>query len=98
LKIQKHQLGDECMNGKVCQSDGAPMEHYEYGTEADGSKSKDYCILCYSNGVFTNPDCTLEEMIETTAAVMVKDFGFSPEEAKKQCNENLPKLKRWATA
>ncbi|MCL2588504.1 MAG: zinc ribbon domain-containing protein [Oscillospiraceae bacterium] len=84
------------MNGKFCQSDGAPMEHYEYGTEADGSKSTDYCKFCYDNGAFTNPDCTLEEMIEKTAAAMVRDFGFSPEEAKKQCGAALPTLKRWA--
>ena len=83
------------MDEKLCQSDGAPMNMTEYGTEADGSKSVDYCKHCYNNGAFTNPNCTLEEMIETTAAIMVKDFGFSPEEAKKQCNEGIPTLKRW---
>ena len=83
------------MNEKFCQSDGAPMSMTEYGTEADGSKSADYCKRCYDNGAFTNPNCTLEEMIESTAAMMVKNFGFSPEEAKKQCNEGIPTLKRW---
>jgi len=48
--------------------------------------------------VFTNPDSTLEEMIESVAAVMVKDFGFSPEDAMEQCKEGLPTLKRWKTA
>jgi len=86
------------MEGKFCQSDGAPMEFTEYGTETDGSKSADYCINCYNNGAFTNPNCTLEEMIETTADMMVKNFGFSPEEAKKQCSEGIPTLKRWKTA
>jgi len=86
------------MSEKLCQSDGAPMDFYEYGTEADGSKSTDYCSVCYNNGAFTNPNCTLEEMIETTADIMVKQFGFSPEEAMKQCKEGIPTLKRWQTA
>ena len=86
-------LGDE--NMKVCQSDGAPMEFTEYGTEKDGSKSADYCINCYSNGAFTNPSCTLEEMIDATAAMMVANFGFAADDAQKQCNEHLPNLKRW---
>ncbi|MCL2592361.1 MAG: zinc ribbon domain-containing protein [Defluviitaleaceae bacterium] len=89
------------MQEKMCESCGAPMgefdEMYGPGTEADGSKSEDYCKQCYDNGVFTNPNITLEEMIETVAAVMVNDFGFSPEDAKEQCNAGLPTLKRWKT-
>jgi len=27
--------------------------------------------------------------------LMVKDFGFSLEDAKAQCNEGIPTLKRW---
>ena len=86
------------MQEKMCQSDGAPFEFYEYGTEADGSKSTLYCKFCYENGAFTNPDCTLEEMIEVTAATMVNQFGMPAEEAMKQCKEGIPTLKRWRTA
>jgi len=83
---------------KVCQSDGAPFEFVAYGTEADGSKNTEYCINCYANGAFTNPSCTLEEMIKATADQMVEQFGFPPEEAMKQCKEAIPTLKRWQTA
>jgi len=90
------------MQEKHCESCGAPIgefdEMYGPGTEADGSKSADYCKQCYDNGAFTNPDSTLEEMIESVAAVMVKEFGFSPEDAKEQCKEGIPTLKRWKTA
>jgi len=65
-----------------------------YGTEANGSKSTNYCTHCYANGAFTSPNITFEEMIELVASMMVKDFGFSPEDAKKQCNEGIPNLKR----
>jgi len=90
------------MQEKLCESCGAPMgeldEMYGPGTESDGSQSEDYCKQCYVNGAFTNPNTTLEEQIEFVVAVMVNDFGFSPEDAKEQCNAGIPNLKRWRTA
>lgn len=88
------------MNEKLCQSCGMPMGETNemYGTEANGSKSTDYCKGCYGNGAFTNPNATLEETIKSVAAVMVKDFGFLPEDAKTQCEQGIPTLKRWKTA
>ena len=47
---------------------------------------------------FTNPNLTLEEQIELVAAMMVKDFGFTPEDAREQCKEGIPNLKRWKKA
>jgi len=86
------------MQEKFCESCGMPMGETDemYGTELNGSKSVDYCKSCYDNGAFTNPNSTLGEMIESVTAVMVKDFGFSLEDAKEQCNEGIPTLKRWA--
>ena len=88
------------MQKKCCQSCGMPMGETDelYGTEANGSKSADYCQYCYENGAFTEPNCTLEEMIEACAAIMVEEYDFSPEEAKRQCEEGLPTLKRWKAA
>jgi len=84
------------MQEKMCESCGMPMGDTDemYGLEADGSKSADYCMYCYENGAFTN-DCTLEEMIETCVAIMVKDYGFDADDAMQQCKEGLPTLKRW---
>jgi len=88
------------MQEKFCESCGMPMGETDemYGTEASGGKSLDFCKFCYDNGVFTNPNATLEEMIETVAGMMVKDFGFSPEDAREQCLEGIPNLKRWKAA
>ncbi|MDR0311088.1 MAG: zinc ribbon domain-containing protein [Acidobacteriota bacterium] len=88
------------MQEKFCESCGMPMGETAdmYGTEANGSKSADYCKYCYDNGAFTNPNSTLEEMIESVTAIMVKDYGFSLEDAKEQCNGGIPNLKRWKTA
>jgi hypothetical protein len=88
------------MQEKFCESCGMPMGETDemYGAESDGSKSADYCKNCYENGAFTNPNCTLQEQIESVAAIMVKDFGFSLKDARAQCNEGIPNLKRWKTA
>ena len=88
------------MQERFCESCGMPMGETDemYGTELGGNKSADYCKFCYDNGAFTSPNLTLEEQIETVAAMMVKDFGFSPEDAKEQCVGGIPTLKRWRTA
>ena len=66
------------MEERNCQSCGMPMgptdEHY--GTEADGSKSKDYCKYCYQNGAFT-ADCTMGEMISSSLST-TEQFAVPP--------------------
>ena len=88
------------MQEKFCESCGMPMGETDemYGTELNGSKSTDYCMHCYENGAFTNPNLTLTEQIASVAALMVSNFGFSPEDAKEQCEAGIPTLKRWTTA
>ena len=51
---------------KFCQSCGMPLTEEVLGTNADGSKNKDYCMYCYRDGHFLQ-DCTMEEMIEHCA-------------------------------
>ena len=88
------------MQEKHCESCGMPMGETNemYGTEFNGNKSAYYCKFCYDNGAFTNPKLTLEEQIESVATIMVKDFGFSLEDAREQCNQGIPNLKRWKMA
>jgi hypothetical protein len=39
------------------------------GTESDGiTRSIEYCSNCYRNGMFTEPDITVEEMIAKVQA------------------------------
>jgi len=64
------------------------------GTEADGSRSPKYCSLCYENGAFIGPDCTLEEMTEIVDKALIENGSgrIMRWMAKKQ----LPTLERWA--
>lgn len=82
-----------------CQSCGMPMtEDSQRGTNADGSKSADYCCYCYQNGAFT-ADCTMEQMIDFCLD-MEKDSGRYQDrgQAKKEMLSWFPELKRWAGA
>jgi len=80
---------------KFCQSCGMPLSPGQYGSEADGSPSEDYCSYCYQNGQFTG-EMTMEEMIDFCAPMMVKgNPGMSEEQAKAQMHQFFPMLKRW---
>ena len=77
-----------------CQSCAMPMTEEDYGSEKDGSKSKDYCKYCYQNGEFTS-DITMEEMIDFCVPKTAQATGMSEEEARRMSEEIFPKLKRW---
>jgi len=75
---------------------GPTDEHY--GTEADGSKNKDYCKYCYENGAFT-ADCTMQEMIEFCVKPMLENApDMTEEQARAMMKGFFPMLKRWKTA
>lgn len=79
-----------------CQSCGMPMESLDlHGTNADGSKSEDYCHYCFENGSFKK-DETMEQMIESCVPFVSKGNPWPDEEtARKAMRELFPNLKRW---
>lgn len=70
------------------------MEHAQYGTEADGSMSADYCSYCYENGMFS-ADVSMEQMIDFCAKPMAEGTGMTAAQAKEQMAVFFPQLKRW---
>jgi len=84
---------------KQCQSCGMPLQTKKAGdcrgTEKDGSKSETWCSLCYQNGAFVGPECTLEEMKTIVDKALVENGSgrFMRWMARKQ----LPHLDRWKT-
>lgn len=63
------------------------------GTEADGGASGKWCKLCYLNGEFTGPDCTLEQMIQIVDESLKKQgawFGL-----RWLARSGIPRLERW---
>jgi len=80
---------------KICQSCGMPLQKEEdFGTNAKGSKSEEYCFHCFQNGKFLDKGITLEEKINKNVKFAVQ-MGMSEYEARKMASNVLPKLKRW---
>lgn len=86
---------------KFCQSCGMPMQAAaDFGTEADGTSSADYCAYCYKEGAFTQ-ECTMEEMIRHCAQFH-EEFrdeegkSYTYEESVALMRQFFPSLKRWA--
>jgi hypothetical protein len=69
------------------------QEPEHFGTNADGSKNKDYCGYCYQDGKFTEPTITMEKMIEKCVGIM-KQIKV-PEMQIEQAKKFIPTLKRW---
>jgi len=63
------------------------------GSEADGTPSETWCSLCYADGRFTNPDCTVAEMIRIVDEALRRDKAsvLMRWMAKRQ----VPRLARW---
>lgn len=89
------------MERRFCQSCGMPLTEDNRGTEADGSRSEDYCIYCYKDGRFTQ-DMTMEQMIDFCAQFtdeINRQSGqhLTQEQAKEMMRKFFPHLKRWKT-
>jgi len=82
--------------GAFCQSCGMPLSKDEKGggTEADGTRSAEYCIHCYLRGQFTQPHITAEQMVQFVQSKLKQMHipGF----LAKRMTKDIPTLKRWA--
>ncbi len=82
---------------KQCQSCGMPLQTNKNGdrrgTESDGTKSEKWCELCYQNGAFIGPDCSLDDM-RAIVDVALKEQG-SGRIMRWLAQQQLPRLERW---
>jgi hypothetical protein len=68
-------------------------EHF--GTSPEGFHVNDWCCYCYQDGEFTEPEITMDAMIEKCVSIMASK-GIMPEpQARQLMSEMLPRLKRW---
>ncbi|MBS1660999.1 MAG: zinc ribbon domain-containing protein [Bacteroidetes bacterium] len=77
-----------------CQSCGMPLdENSVLGTEKDGTRNHVYCRFCYSDGQFTHPGMTLDEMKEHLLKLM-KPSDMTEEQMEEHL-AGLKYLRRW---
>ena len=85
-------------DGPICQSCSLPLAAAEdFGTEAGGSPSQDYCQYCYQDGAFTSAP-SMQEMIEMSSRQMSEAMGAPEGRAREMLAGILPTLKRWRAA
>ncbi len=76
----------------VCQSCAMPLaKTADHGTDADGTRSDEFCTHCFQGGEYTASDMNIDQMAEIVARFMDKP----EDEAKKVARESLTGLKRW---
>lgn len=81
---------------QACQSCGMPLHGTEQlGTKEDGSKHAEYCLYCYEQGAFKQPDLTIDQMVEICVPFMVEE-GMEEGKAREMMVHYLPTLKRWS--
>lgn len=72
-----------------------PLQNGEdFGKNADGSKSEEYCFHCFQGGKFLDEGITLQEKIDKNVK-FASQMGMSEEEGRKMASSVLPRLKRW---
>ena len=89
----------ETSKGPFCQSCGMTMRRAaDFGTDAHGVRINDFCRFCYVDGTFTEPDLTLQGMIDHCVDFTVRQTWSSNMEARAVMERVIPHLRRWQTA
>jgi len=65
------------------------------GTNADGSKSGEYCSYCYRDGVFCRPEIDTAGKMQVYCQGKLKEMGM-PSFLAWLFTRNIPKLRRWS--
>lgn len=79
-----------------CESCGMPLQDAgDPGTETDGRPSVRYCVHCYRDGAFVEPDLTLEAYIERAAPLLAAELGIPIERAREMAAAFTAGLPRW---
>ena len=80
----------------VCQSCAMPLDRPgDFGTNGDGSPSGEYCVHCYQNGGYTDPEMTLESMADYLRDFMIREHEMNRALADSAARMSVTGLKRW---
>jgi len=85
------------MEKQICQSCGMPLtDENIIATKKDGTLNHEYCLYCYQNGNFTDPNITMQEMVDLCVCYMTTEKdGFDESIVRKMMTDLLPTLNRW---
>jgi hypothetical protein len=69
----------------------------DFGTDQAGYRVNDFCRHCYVNGAFTEPQITMDGMLERCVGVMHTQGIMPAPQARALLADVMPRLKRWRT-
>ena len=82
--------------GPFCQSCSMPLGKPEdFGTDPAGYRVNDYCVHCFIDGKFTEPDISMDAMITRCVGIMAKQGIMPAPQAQALLTDVFPHLKRW---
>lgn len=84
---------------KFCQSCGMPLKKDpgQGGTNADGSKSTEYCSYCFKDGAFRSPEIDTPQKMQAFCTAKMKEMGM-PGIVAWIFTRRIPSLRRWTTS
>jgi len=82
-------------DGPSCQSCGMPLSRDQKGggTNADGTKTTEYCSHCFQNGKFTQPALTVDQMV-ANVRTRLTSMNMPPPMVEQMAGM-IPTLRRW---
>jgi hypothetical protein len=67
----------------------------DFGTDQAGYRVNDFCRHCFVDGAFTEPDISMEAMLDRCVSVMAQGGIMPAAQAHALMVDVLPRLKRW---
>lgn len=72
-----------------------PLADGFFGTNKDGSETREFCKFCFQDGSYLQPEITVEDMIQMSVDNMTQDLQFNQKKARTLARQVIPQLKRW---
>lgn len=89
-------MGTQEPKGPFCQSCSMPLGKPEdFGTDQAGYRVNDFCRHCFASGAFTEPDISMQEMLDRCVGTMDQQGIMPAPQARALLADVLPRLKRW---
>jgi hypothetical protein len=67
----------------------------DFGTDRAGYRINNYCRHCFVDGGFTDPDITMEEMLDYCVGIMDTQGIMPAAKARALMEDVMPRLIRW---
>jgi hypothetical protein len=68
----------------------------DFGTDQAGFRVNDYCRHCFADGAFTEPDISMQAMLDRCVGIMDRQGTMGAADARLLLADVMPRLRRWS--